>query len=217
MVAAREGGTDPTMNTALYNAVEKAKSYSMPKENIERAVQRGGGQAGSEAFESIVYEGYGPAGVAIIVEVLTDNRNRSAAEIRNIFSKHNGALGQPGAVAWIFERHGSIIIDATKYAEDDVVAAAADAGADDIVLDGTSFEVLTEPTALAQVKTGLDAAGIECEQAELTLVPKSTVQLDEADARRTLRLIDALEDSDDVQEVYANFDISDEVLEVVAG
>jgi YebC/PmpR family DNA-binding regulatory protein len=217
MVAAREGGTDPTMNTALYNAVEKAKSYSMPKENIERAVQRGGGQGGSEAFESIVYEGYGPAGVAIIVEVLTDNRNRSAAEIRNIFSKHNGALGQPGAVAWIFERHGSIIVDAAKYGEDDVVAAAADAGAEDIILDGSSFEVLTEPTALAQVKAGLDAAGIECEQAELTLVPKSTVQLDEADARRTLKLVDALEESDDVQEVYANFDIPDEVLEAVAG
>jgi YebC/PmpR family DNA-binding regulatory protein len=176
MVAAREGGTDPNMNTALYNAV-----------------------------------------VAIIVEVLTDNRNRSAAEIRNIFSKHNGSLGQPGAVAWIFERHGSIIVDGAKHGEDDVVAAAADAGAEDIVLDGSSFEVLTEPTALAQVKAGLDAAGIGYEQAELTLVPKSTVQLDEGDARRTLKLIEALEDSDDVQEVYANFDIPDEVLEAVAG
>ena len=154
--------------------------------------------------------------MALVVEVLTDNRNRSAAEVRNIFAKHNGSLAQPGAVAWQFERRGSIIVDAEKHSEDDVMAAAVDAGADDIVPDGSTFQVLTEPSALVAVRDGLTAAGIEFEQAELTLIPKTTVVLDEADARRTLRLIDALEDSDDVQEVYANFDIPEEVLEAVA-
>jgi YebC/PmpR family DNA-binding regulatory protein len=217
MVAAREGGPDPTMNAALYNAMEKARSYSMPKDNIDRAVQRGGGKEGADTFEAIVYEGYGPAGVAIIVEVLTDNRNRSAAEVRNIFSKHNGALGQPGSVSWIFDRRGSIVVDAGRFGEDDVVTVAADAGADDVALDGDSLEVLTEPTRFAAVRDAMAAAGIKFEQAELTMVPKSTVQLEESDARRVLRLIEALEDSDDVQEVYANFDISAEVLEAVAG
>jgi YebC/PmpR family DNA-binding regulatory protein len=216
-VAAREGGPDPDMNAALYTATEKARTYSMPKENIERAIQRGSGQGGGESFEAIVYEGYGPAGVAIIVEALTDNRNRTAAEVRNIFGKHNGSLAQPGAVAWVFERRGSIIIDAGKYTEDDVMAAAIDSGADDVTLDGSSYEVLTEPAAFAAVRDAVQAAGIEYEQAELTMVPKTTVVLDEADARRTLRLVDALEDSDDVQEVYANFDIPEDILESVAG
>ena len=150
------------------------------------------------------------------MEVLTDNRNRSAADIRNIFSKHNGSLAQPGAVAWQFERRGSIMVDAEKYDEDDVMVAAADAGADDIVRDGDSFQVLTEPTAFVAVREGLKEAGIQPDSAELTLMPKTTVVLDEADARRTLRLVDALEDNDDVQEVYANFDIPEEILEAVA-
>jgi YebC/PmpR family DNA-binding regulatory protein len=214
-VAAREGGTDPEMNGALFNAVEKAKSYSMPKENIQRAIERGGGGGGGAAYESIVYEGYGPAGVAIIVEVLTDNKNRSAADVRNIFSKHGGSLAQPGAVAWMFERRGSIVVDAGKFTEDDVMAAAIEAGADDVVQDGDTFEVLTQPTEFAGVRDAMEAAGIEYEQAELTMVPKSTVQLEENDARKTLKIVDALEESDDVQEVYANFDISQEVLESV--
>ena len=216
-VAAREGGADPTMNVALANAVEKAKSYSMPKDNIERAVQRGAGGAGGDAFEAIVYEGYGPAGVAIIVEVLTDNRNRSAAEVRNIFSKHGGSLAQPGAVAWMFERRGSVVVDGTKYAEDDVMAAAIEAGADDVVQDGDQFEVLTQPADLGAVRDAIEAAGIAIEQAELTMVPKNTVQLEENDARKTMKIMDALEDSDDVQEVYANFDIPEEILEALAG
>ncbi len=216
-VAAREGGGDPAMNIALANAVEKAKSYSMPKENIERAIQRGTGGAGGEAYEAIVYEGYGPGGVAIIVEVLTDNRNRSAAEVRNIFSKHGGSLAQPGAVAWMFERRGSVVVDATRYDEDDVMAAAIDAGADDVVQDGDQFEVLTQPADFAAVRDAIAAAGIEFEQAELTLVPKTTVKLDEADARKTMKIVEALEDSDDVQEVYANFDIPEEILEAIAG
>jgi YebC/PmpR family DNA-binding regulatory protein len=216
-VAAREGGTDPTMNISLANAIEKAKAESMPKDNIERAIQRGGGGAEGEQYESILYEGYGPAGVAIIVEVLTDNKNRSAAEVRNIFSKHGGQLAQPGAVAWGFERRGSIVVDAARFSEDDVMAAAIDAGADDVQQDGDQFEVLTQPADLAAVRDGLAAAGIAVESAELTMVPKNSVKLEENDARKTMKIMDALEDSDDVQEVYANFDIPEEILEALAG
>ncbi len=216
-VAAREGGPDPGMNIALANAVEKAKAESMPKDNIERAIQRGSGGGEGEQYESIVYEGYGPAGVAIIVEVLTDNRNRSAAEVRNIFSKHGGSLAQPGAVAWVFERRGSIVVDAAKFTEDDVMTAAIDAGAEDVEQDGDQFEVLTQPADLAAVRDALAAAGIALESAELTMVPKNTVKLEENDARKTMKIMDALEDSDDVQEVFANFDIPDEILEALAG
>ncbi len=216
-VAAREGGADPAMNISLANAVEKAKAESMPKDNIERAIQRGAGGADGETYESIVYEGYGPAGVAIIVEVLTDNRNRSAAEVRNILSKHGGQLAQPGAVAWVFERRGSIVVDGEKYAEDDVMAAAIDAGAEDVVQDGDQFQVLTEPAEFAAVRDAIKAAGIEFETAELTMIPKNTVKLEENDARKTMKIVDALEDSDDVQEVHANFDIPEDVLEALAG
>jgi YebC/PmpR family DNA-binding regulatory protein len=215
-VAAREGGPDPTMNISLANAIEKAKAESMPKDNIERAIQRGSGGAEGEQYESIMYEGYGPAGVAMIVDVLTDNRNRSAAEVRNIFSKHGGQLAQPGAVAWVFERRGSIVVDAGKYGEDDVMTAAIEAGADDVQQDGDQFEVLTQPADLAAVRDGLVAAGIEFESAELTMVPKNTVKLEENDARKTMKIMDALEDSDDVQDVYANFDIPEDVLEALA-
>ncbi len=216
-VAAREGGGDPNMNMALANAIDKAKSYSVPKDNIERAIQRGTGGGDGANFESIVYEGYGPAGVAIIVEVLTDNKNRSAAEVRNIFSKHGGQLAQPGAVAWVFERRGSIVVDASKHEEDDVMVAAIEAGADDVVNDGGQFEILTQPADFAAVRDAVVAAGIEVEQADLTMVPKNTVKLEENDARKTMKIVDALEDSDDVQEVYANFDISEDVLESLAG
>jgi YebC/PmpR family DNA-binding regulatory protein len=216
-VAAREGGTDPALNISLANAIEKARGYSMPKDNIERAVQRGGGGAEGETYEHIVYEGYGPAGVAVIVEVLTDNRNRSAADVRNIFSKHGGQLAQPGAVAWVFERRGSILVDATKHDEDEVMTAAIDAGADDVEQDGDRFEVLTAPAEFAAVRDAIAAAGIAIEQAELTMIPKNTVKLEENDARKTMKIVDALEDSDDVQEVYANFDISEEILEKLAG
>jgi YebC/PmpR family DNA-binding regulatory protein len=217
MVAAKEGGPDPNTNAALWNAIDKARSYSMPKDNIERAIQRGAGTGGGESFATIVYEGYGPNGVAIIVEALTDNRNRTAAEVRNIFAKHGGSLAQPGAVAWIFERRGSIVVDGAKFDEDTVMGAAIEAGAEDIVDDGGQYEVLTEPADFVAVRDALVAAGIEFEQAELTMVPKNTVKLEENDARKTLRIVDALEDSDDVQEVFANFDISDEVLEALTG
>src|SRR5664280_3034758 len=205
------------MNISLANAIEKAKAESMPKDNIERAIQRGGGGTEGEAFERIMYEGYGPAGVAIIVDVLTDNKNRSAADVRNIFSKHGGQLAQPGAVAWVFERKGSIVVDGSKYGEDDIMAAAIDAGADDVVQDGDEFQVLTDPADFAAVRAAIVAAGIEFEQAELTMIPKNTVMLEENDARKTMKIVDALEDSDDVQEVFANFDIPEDVLESLVG
>ena len=155
--------------------------------------------------------------MAIIVEVLTDNKNRSAAEVRNIFSKHGGQLAQPGAVAWVFERRGSIMVDGSRFAEDDVMTAAIEAGAEDVVQDGDQFEVLTQPADFTAVRDAIVAAGIELEQAELTMIPKSTVKLEENDARKTMKIVDALEDSDDVQEVFANFDIPEDVLEALAG
>jgi YebC/PmpR family DNA-binding regulatory protein len=219
IVAAREGGPDPAGNLALQNAIEKARSYSMPKDNIERAIARGSGTGGdSEAFEQITYEGYGPNGVAIIVDALTDNRNRTASEVRHVFSKHDGNLGTSGAVAWLFERRGVILVDADATDEDTVMLAAAEGGADDVEQDGSSFQVTTSPEALTSVREALEQAGIAVDSAETTMAPKTTVELeDEAAARKTLRLIDALEELDDVSEVYANFDIPEQMLETVAG
>ena len=218
ILAARDGGPDPVANAALANAIAKARSYSMPKDNIERAIARatGGGES-SDAYQAITYEGYGPDGVAIIVEALTDNRNRTAADVRAIFSKHNSSLGAPGSVAWQFERKGVILLPADAVDEDDLVLAAADAGAEDAGVDGDSWQVTTAPSDLAAVRDALDEAGLEITSAELTMVPTNTVELDADGARRLLRLIDALEDQDDVQDVYANFDIPDAVLEAVAG
>ena len=219
IVAAREGGPDPANNLALQNAIEKARSYSMPKDNIERAIARGSGaDTDSEAFEQIVYEGYGPNGVAIIVEALTDNRNRTAADVRHVFAKNEGSLGTTGAVAWLFERRGIVMVDAGRTDEDSVMLAAAEGGADDVIQDGDSFEVTTSPEALSSVREAIEQAGIQIESAETTMVPKTTIELDdEAAARRTLRLIDELEELDDVNEVYANFDIPERLLETVAG
>jgi YebC/PmpR family DNA-binding regulatory protein len=218
IVAAREGGPDPANNLALQNAVEKARSYSMPKDNIERAIARGSGAgADSEAFEQITYEGYGPNGVAIIVEALSDNRNRTAADVRHIFAKNDGNLGGSGAVAWLFERRGIILVDADRADEDSVMLAAAEGGADDVVLDGSSFQVTTSPEVLSAVRESLEEAGIEIDSAETTMVPKTTIELgDEVAARKTLRLIDELEELDDVNDVYANFDIPEQLLEAVA-
>jgi YebC/PmpR family DNA-binding regulatory protein len=218
IVAARDGGPDPAGNLALANAVEKARSYSMPKENIERAIARGSGaDAGAESFEQVVYEGYGPSGVAVIVEALTDNRNRTAADVRHVFSKHEGNLGGSGSVAWLFERRGVILVDADRFDEDEVMLAAAEGGAEDVEREGSSFRVTAEPEALTAVREALDQAGIAVESSELTMVPKTTVSLeDENAAKKTLRLIDALEEVDDVQEVYANFDIPERVMEAVA-
>jgi YebC/PmpR family DNA-binding regulatory protein len=218
IVAAKEGGPDPEANATLAAAIAKARSYSMPKDNIERAIARAtGGGEGSDAYEAVTYEGYGPEGVAIIVEALTDNRNRTAADVRSMFTRSHSSLGTPGSVAWQFERKGVILVPAAQASEDDVVLAAADAGAEDVSEDESSWQVTTPPTDLAAVRDALEAAGIPITSAELTMVPKSTVELDSSGARQLLRLIDSLEDLDDVQEVHANFDIPEAVLEAVAG
>jgi YebC/PmpR family DNA-binding regulatory protein len=223
IVATREGGPDPGANLALQNAIEKARSYSMPKDNIDRAIAKGSGaDADASSFETVVYEGYGPSGVAVIVEALTDNRNRTAGDVRHVFAKNDGNLGGSGAVAWLFERKGLIIVDAhdpqARSAEDDLTLAAAEGGADDVSLDGSSFQVTCAPESLATVREAVEAAGFSVEASELTMVPKTTVEVgDENDAKKVLRLIDQLEDNDDVQDVYANFDIPERVLEAVAG
>jgi YebC/PmpR family DNA-binding regulatory protein len=219
IVAAKEGGGDPANNLALQNAIEKARSYSMPKDNIERAIAKGAGaDADAHAFETVVYEGYGPEGVAVIVEALTDNRNRTAADVRHLFAKSDGNLGTAGAVAWLFERRGVVLVAAEGADEDDLTLAAAEGGADDVDLDGSQYQIVSAPEALSAVREAVEAAGFAIESAELTLIPKTTVEVaDESAAKKILRLIDALEDNDDVQDVYANFDIPEQVLEAVAG
>jgi YebC/PmpR family DNA-binding regulatory protein len=219
IVAAREGGPDPSGNLALQNAIEKARSYSMPKDNIERAIARGSGaDADANAYETVVYEGYAAGGVAILVEALTDNRNRTASDVRAAFGKHDGNLGASGAVAWQFERRGIVLVDAEGTDEDELTLAAAEGGADDVALDGTTFQITAAPEALSDVREAVEAAGFTVENAELTMVPKTTLEIeDEGTAKKILRLIDALEENDDVQDVYSNFDIPERVLETVAG
>jgi YebC/PmpR family DNA-binding regulatory protein len=219
IVAARDGGPDPAANLALQNAIEKARSYSMPKDNIDRAIAKGAGtDSDAGSYETVVYEGYGPAGVAVIVEALTDNRNRTAGEVRHVFARNDGNLGGSGAVAWLFERRGVVLVPADGVDEDELTLAAADGGADDVSLDGSTFEVVSAPEQLAAVREAIENAGFAVDSAELTMVPKTTVAVEEEnDAKKILRLIDQLEDSDDVQDVYANFDIPEAVLETVAG
>jgi YebC/PmpR family DNA-binding regulatory protein len=219
IVAAKEGGGDPAGNLALQNAIEKAKSYSMPKDNIDRAIAKGSGaDADASAFETVIYEGFGPSGVAVIVEALTDNRNRTASDVRHTFAKNDGNLGGSGAVAWLFERRGLVLVDADGVDEDALMLAAAEGGADDVALDGTTFAVTTDVQFLSAVREAIEAAGFAVDSAELTMVPKTTVEVaDETDAKKVLRLMDELEDNDDVQDVYANFDIPERVLEAVAG
>ena len=218
IVAAKEGGGDPDGNLALQNAVEKARSYSMPKDNIERAIAKGTGEgAGGMVFETVVYEGYGPGGVAIIAEALTENRNRTAAEVRHTFAKHGGNLGTDGSVNWMFERRGVVLVPADGVDEDALMLAAAEGGADDVEGDGSSFEVTSAPEALREVRQAIEDAGFQVESAELTLLPKTTVEIAEESVARTLvKLVEALEELDDVQEVYANFDIPEAILEAVA-
>ena len=214
IVAAKEGGADPANNLALQNAIEKARSYSMPKDNIERAIARGSGQdADAATFETIVYEGYAAGGVAVIAEALTDNRNRTAADVRHIFAKHDGNLGEAGSVAWLFERRGVVVVDGSAD-EDELTLVAAEGGADDVQRDGSTWEVTAAPEQLAAVREAVEGAGFTVENAELALIPKTTIEVDdENQAKKVLRLIDALEENDDVQEVYANFDIPERVLE----
>ncbi len=219
IVAAKEGGPDPLANLSLQNAVEKAKSYSMPKDTIERAIARGAGiDADAAAYETIVYEGYGPDGVAVLVEALTDNRNRTASDVRHTFAKHGGNLGTTGAVAWLFDRRGLVLVDADAADEDELTLAAAEGGADDIERDGSVFQVFSAPESLTAVREAIEAAGIAVESAELAMIPKTTVEVaQESSAKKLIHLIEALEDNDDIQEVSANFDIPEQMLEVVAG
>jgi YebC/PmpR family DNA-binding regulatory protein len=217
IVAAKEGGGDPDANSALATAVQKARDNSMPKDNIERAIQRGAGSGEGDAYEAMTYEGYGPGGIAVICTILTDNRNRTAADLRHIFTKNGGSLGAPGAVAWQFDRKGIVLVDAEGIDEDALMEAVLEAGAEDVNLDGSQWQITSEPADFMTVRAALEAAEIAYASAEVTMVPKTTVAPDEKEARQVLRMVDALEDNDDVQDVYANFDISEEILEAVAG
>jgi YebC/PmpR family DNA-binding regulatory protein len=215
-VAAREGGGDIEGNPSLALAVQKAKDSSMPKDNIERAINKGtGADQDADSFERIVYEGYGPAGVAVMVEALTDNRNRAGAEIRLAFTRHGGNLGEPGSVAWIFEKKGAVVVDGERYGEDDLIVAI-DAGAEDVREDGDELRVICDPADLGAVREALQAAGVEVKSAAISVEPKSTVVVKGHDAEQVLKLLDALDDLDDVDEAFANFDIPEDVLEKLA-
>ena len=215
-VAAREGGGDPEGNPSLALAIQKARDASMPKDNIERAVAKGtGADSDADAYEAVLYEGYGPGGVAILVDALTDNRNRTGSEVRNAFTKHGGNLGEPGSVAWIFEKKGEIVVDGSRYSEDDLLVAI-DAGAEDVALDDDVWEIVTAPTDLAAVRKALEDAGVEIDSAELVQRPTTRTPVEEDRVGTLMRLIDALEENDDVQGVHANFDVDAEVLERVA-
>jgi YebC/PmpR family DNA-binding regulatory protein len=216
-VAARDGGGDPVGNPALDLAIRKAREASMPKDNIERAIAKGTGEGGeADAIEAVLYEGYGTGGVAVLVETLTENRNRTAAEVRHLFAKNGGSLGEPGSVAYLFDKKGTIVIDAERYSEDELMVAV-EAGAEDILTDEGVFEVITEPADFTAVRSALENAGVEMESAEMAFRPSSVVPVDESQAGRLMSLIEKLEDNDDVSAVHANFDISADVLERVAG
>ncbi|MCK9250936.1 MAG: YebC/PmpR family DNA-binding transcriptional regulator [Solirubrobacteraceae bacterium] len=216
-VAAKEGGGDVTGNPALALAVQKAKDASMPKDNIQRAIDKGTG-AGADAanYENVMYEGYGPGGVALLVEALTDNRNRTGSEVRHTFSKYGGSLGEPGSVAYLFDKKGVVVVDGDKHGEDDLMVAV-DAGAEDIQEEDGTFEVLADPSDLTAVREALDAAGVAYERAEIVYRPQVRTPVDEETAEKLAKLLDTLDDNDDVGDVHANFDVDDDVLERVFG
>jgi len=215
-VAAREGGGELVGNPALQLAVQKAKDAQMPKDNIERAIAKGtGAGADADAFEAVVYEGYGPGGVAVLVEALTDNRNRTGSEVRNIFTRSGGNLGEPGSVAWVFEKKGVILVDAARASEDDLMVAI-DAGAEDVNLDENVYEVITEPADLQGVREALEGAGIELQSAELTMRPTNRVEVAGDQVGTLMRLLESLDDHDDVQAVHANFEADAAALEKAA-
>ncbi|EDY58451.1 YebC/PmpR family DNA-binding regulatory protein [Streptomyces canus] len=215
-VAARMGGVDLDGNPTLYDAVQKAKKSSVPNKNIDSAIKRGGGlEAGGADYETIMYEGYGPNGVAVLIECLTDNRNRAASDVRVAMTRNGGNMADPGSVSYLFNRKGVVIVPKGELTEDDVLGAVLDAGAEEVNDLGESFEILSEATDLVAVRTALQEAGIDYDSADANFVPTMQVELDEEGARKIFRLIDALEDSDDVQNVFANFDVSDEVMEKV--
>jgi YebC/PmpR family DNA-binding regulatory protein len=211
-VAARAGGGDPDGNPRLRTAIDTAKGQNMPADNIDRAIKKGTGELEGVHYEEATYEGYGPGGAAIMVEVTTDNPNRSVAEIRHIFSKRDGNLGAPNSVAWMFERKGQIYLDAEKYEEDQALEAALDAGADDMGREGDQYIISTDPASLHAVNAALKKAGIQVEEAEIAMIPNSTVEVAGADAEKLLSLMEALEDQDDVSKVFSNFDIDAETL-----
>ncbi len=214
-VAARTGGGDPAGNPTLYDAIQKAKKSSVPNDNIDRAVRRGSGQeAGGATYENITYEGYAPGGVAVLVECLTDNRNRAASDVRTAFSRNGGAMADPGSVSYLFNRKGVVLVTkAPGVTEDDIVGAVLDAGAEEVNDLGDSFEVTSEATDVIGVRSALQDAGIDYESADIAFVPTMEVPVDEEQAKRVFRVIDALEDSDDVQDVYANYSVPDEIME----
>ena len=212
-VAARDGGGDPDSNAALRTMILKAKAAQMTNDAIDRAVKRGTGESTGANYESITYEGYAPGGVALLIDVLTDNRNRTSGDVRAVFSKHGGAMAEPGAVGWQFSRKGVIIVDGAA-AEDDVMAVALDAGAEDISADGDAWKVTTDPSAVWDVKAALEAAQMSVLSAESTMVSSNTVPVENLDdAKKILRILDALEDNDDIQDVYSNFDMSDQIMQ----
>ena len=213
-VAAKEGGGDPAANMTLASAVEKAKASSVPNENIDRAIKRGaGGEAGEARYEEITYEGYAPGGIALFVEALTENRNRTAQDVRHAFTRNGGNLGETGSTAWMFARKGVIVVEKDAAPDEEhLFELALEAGAEDLNDSESSWEVVTDPTALATVRDALRAGGIELFSAELTMLPQSTIPVDGGEARKVLQLIEGLEDLEDVQSVYANFDIPEEVM-----
>jgi YebC/PmpR family DNA-binding regulatory protein len=213
-VAARVGGGDPSGNPRLRTAIDKAKEVNMPNDNIKRAVMKGTGELPGVSYEEAVYEGYGPSGAAVLIEVLTDNKNRTTPEIRHIMSKNGGNLGEAGCVSWMFEKKGYILVEKTKVDEDTVMSAALDAGAEDMKNDPKedNYEIITAPENLGKVKTSIETSGISVSLAEITMLPKNYATLDERQAEQMMRLIEALEDHEDVQNVYTNFDVSDEVI-----
>ena len=214
-VAAREGGGDPEANPTLRTMFQKARDASVPMDTIERAIKRGTGELEGVTYEQITYEGYAPGGVAVLVEVLTDNRNRTGADIRSLFSRNGGSIAEPGAVAWQFDRKGQVLVE-RKADEDELMMVALDAGAEDLADDGELWRVTTPPTDLHKVRNAIEEAGMTVESSDLTMVPQSTIPLEDAEgAKKVLRLIDALDEHDDVQNVHANFDIPDSILEAV--
>lgn len=218
LVAARQGGPDPEANFRLRMAIERARGVNMPNDSIMRAIKRGAGESGTETYEEIVYEGYGPGGVAIMVEAMTDNRNRAASDIRHIFTRHGGNLGESGCVAWMFRKKGLLVVDLaeSKMSEDDLMNLAVEAGAEDLKVDGSTVEITTDPADFEKVQKYLKDYGVAFTVAELTWLPQTTVRVTGKDARQVLSLTEELEDLDDVQQVHANFDIPDEEMEAAA-
>ena len=215
-ITARQGGANPDNNPTLADAIQRAKDGRVPRDTIERAVQRGGGDAGGANFQQVFYEGYAPGGVAVLAETLTDNRNRTSQDLRSIFTKHNGALGEPNSVKWMFDKRGVILVDKAASDENQLMEVALEGGADDVRDAGGDWEIVTDPASFEPVRGAIEAAGIAITSAEITMVPQNTVPVDEANARSVLRLVEALEDHDDVQAVYANFDIPENVLAEVS-